>query len=99
MKYFQQGDILFKEATFKLKGLKEVKSRIIKLGSASGHAHVLKGGKLLMDSKDNMFILADDKTYADHDEHKPIKLQKGKYSVSVVLEYDHWLEESKEVID
>ena len=99
IKYWQAGDILFKEATFLTIGLKLVKSNIIKLGSASGHAHTLSGGKLYQDKNNNMFIVAGKDTSAEHDEHKSIALPVGKYRVDVVKEFDHFLEESKQVQD
>lgn len=99
MSYRQQGDCLFHEAKFSIVGKKIVKSGLIKLGSASGHAHVLKNGKLYLDKENKMYIVADKKTQVVHDEHKPIDLPKGKYFIDTVKEYDHFLEESKQVVD
>lgn len=99
MTYAQTGDLLYKQDNFKLNGLKLCKSNIIKLGTASGNSHTLRGGKMYQDKNNNMFIVADDKTYCEHQEHKAIKLPKGKYRVEVVREFDYDLMESREVVD
>ena len=99
MMYLQAGDILFKQSGFSLKGLKLIKSNIIKRGTASGHAHTLSKGNLYQDKDNNMFIVAGKDTSAEHDEHKSIALPVGKYRVDVVKEFDHFLEESKQVQD
>ena len=99
MEYYQTGDVLYKKTEFDSKGMKLLKSNIIKLGTGTGNAHTMNGGKLYLDRQDNMFIIADKNTVLKHQEHKQIRLPEGKYLVEIVKEYDHFLEESREVID
>jgi len=97
MSFYQQGDILIKSVDALPKSVVKQKSGIIKLGSQTGHSHMLDKGEVYL-SDNKMYIVAKDSTII-HDEHKPIKLADGVYLIDEVLEYDHFLEESKAVID
>lgn len=94
--YVQQGDCLLKQIDKSPKGLKTVKGDLMFKGQ--NHHHRLRG-------KFKMGLL-DGKTYVIsmgaeifHEEHKTIKLPVGTYRLDHVQEYDHWLQESRQVID
>lgn len=96
--YSQQGDVILLEEDFQLKGLKKVPGDLLHKGQQ--HHHRLKGGSfaILTDGKDR-FVNVTKATKLTHEEHKPISLAKGKYRLRIVMERDHFLEESRQVID
>lgn len=94
MTYLQQGDILlFKESKIKGKALKTDL-----LWKGQNHHHRLKGKFKIYKDKETLFVKSDGCNLY-HEEHKPIKLNKGNYRLQIVMEYDHFLEESRQVID
>lgn len=99
MEYFQTGDLLYFKETKKPKGLKEVKNGVLLHSDKTGHAHVLKSGKLFKTKENKMWIEVPRKATLKHEEHKDLALPKGVYRVEQVFEYDHLLEESRAVID
>ncbi len=96
--YNQQGDVLMFKVDSKPKGLKKVKSNLVHKGNS--HNHTLTGNFRLYETKElGIFIVANENCKLVHPEHKTIKLSKGIYKKEIVLEYDHFLEESRQVID
>ncbi len=94
--YFQQGDVLLKKVQ-KVKNLKLVKSNVVHKGD--NHSHDLSGdGKLYRDGKE-LYLKVKTTAKLKHSEHKTITLSKGIYKKEIVNEYDHFLEESRKVID
>ena len=94
MIYFQQGDcLLFKEEKTKGKALKTDL-----LWKGQNHHHRLKGKYKIYKDGSDLYLKSDGCTLV-HEEHKPIKLSKGVYKLKIVMEYDHFLEESRQVID
>jgi len=97
MSYVQQGDILIKSVEALPKNAVKQKGGIIKLGSQTGHAHMLDKGEIYL-SGEEMYIVTKDSTIM-HDEHKPIKLKDGVHYIDIVKEYSHFEEESRAVVD
>lgn len=95
--YFQTGDILYKTTDLLPKDAEEISGNIIHKGN--DHLHSIEGDYQLYLLGNEMFILAKDTCNLNHEEHKTIKLPKGLYKKEIVLEYDHWLEESRNIID
>jgi len=60
--------------------------------------HVVENGDLF-ELSDRRFLAASGGCFIGHPEHKPMGLDVGFYEIKKVLEYDHFLEESREVID
>ena len=91
--YVQQGDvILFKT------DLKEVPNNAVKtklLHKGDNHEHTFK---FPVETWDNFFYLPKSNSLL-HFEHKEIKVPSGIYEKKIVVEYDHFLEESRQVID
>lgn len=97
MNFYQTGDVLYKETKSIPKDAKKIKGNLIHKGR--DHHHLIEGKFNLFMDGEQMFIEAKDKCELTHTEHKTIILPKGKYKKDIVLEYDHWLEESRRVID
>lgn len=95
--YLQTGDVLYKSVDKFPKGTKKVPGNLIHKGD--NHHHTIKGKFSLSEKDGVMFIDAVGKCELNHEEHKTISLPKGKYKKDIVLEYDHFLEESRQVID
>lgn len=89
MKNFQvrQGDLLIMEIEELPKGLRVVSDSVILKGEATGHAHRLIGGDVFTTPEGLMFLALTQGGQVIHDEHKPIKLTKGFYSVIRQREY------------
>ena len=95
--YYQQGDVLiFKEETLP-KDLKKLKTNVVHKGD--NHVHLIDGKFELLSGKDSFYIHAKEKCKLTHAEHNTISLPKGFYRKGIVQEYDHFLQESKNVID
>lgn len=103
MKVFQQGDVNFFMVKMP-KGAEVLKDHgpIVQFGEHTGHAHRLHG--------EGFTFFTDPKTKARHlrlvqptalrhEEHKEIMLPPGDYRIGIVREYDHFEEESREVLD
>lgn len=91
------------------KSAKPVKGNLLLKGQTNSHA--LYGGKFqLYKDKDQVFLKVTKETTLDHvqdhlvkkpkhAEHHAQKISVGEYFLSPVMEYDHQLEESRQVID
>lgn len=95
MNYYQQGDVLLFEAKELPKGLR-ASGKVLYKGQ--NHSHALEGKFSVLKSKTQTFLKSQECKLV-HEEHKPIKLPKGIFELKIVQEYDHFLEESRVVID
>lgn len=95
MNYYQHGDVLLFEDTFP-KSAKTQKTNIFYKGM--NHEHKVRGKFRILKTKENTYIESKG-CYVFHDEHEEIKLPKGVFRLQIVKEYDHLLEESRQVID
>jgi hypothetical protein len=83
--------------TDKAKG-KAMKTSLLHKGE--NHDHTLKGGEFkILTVEDKMFLEVKKTTTLTHIEHKHFKIPPGFYEKTIVQEYDHWTEESRNVID
>lgn len=94
MFYVQQGDVLLKK-TNAVKG-KALKTDLLWKGQ--NHHHRVKGKFKIVKDGEALFLKSSGCTLF-HEEHKDIKVPAGDYALSIVQEYDHFLEESRAVID
>ena len=95
MNYRQQGDLLLKETEpFNCEGLALIADGLIHKGE--NHHHKMRGEFFLTDDF-RIACMEDCELY--HEEHKTIIIPKGYYKKEIVLEYDHFLEESRQVQD
>lgn len=76
---------------------------ILAEGEATGHYHKATGNcKLMVQERQEgkyFFLIVVDPVTVTHEEHKPIELSTGNYSIGRVLEYDHVAEMQRNVID
>jgi hypothetical protein len=100
---FQQGDIVIKTAIIAKKQWgKKLNHTILQKSDVSGHAHVVRGNAVLFSTEkaDEFFLeVLDNNTKVVHEEHKEIKIPKGKYFVYGVREFDPFEEEIRRVRD
>ncbi len=96
-----QGDVPFLKISALPEGARPRKSRIVALGEATGHHHVIEKAKMYEDGFGNLFALVDKPTRLLHHEHAPIILEPGVYQFGekgvYQVEYDG--EEERRVID
>jgi hypothetical protein len=103
-------DVFTKEYSSIPKTAKPVKTNLVLKGTNNSHA--LYGGKftILKDIDGTIFVKVTKKTTLDHvqdhtaknpkhAEHHAQTIEIGEYFLSPVLEYDHQLEESRQIID
>jgi hypothetical protein len=95
MEQHRQGDILFVKISDKTevdtRGMRKVKSKTVARGETTGHAHRLAGGEqaqVLVQRGGDMFIVADENSAIEHEEHPTIKLSPGVWRVYRQRELD-----------
>lgn len=96
--FYQQGDLLFFNEGVP-SGLQEIKSGVILHSDTTGHSHKVHGGVLLSDENKVLFISTSEMAVVTHEEHKDLHLPAGNYKVRIVREFDHLMEEARNVID
>ncbi len=79
---------------------KKLKEPILAVGEVTGHAHRLSDNVEVYETeeKTRQFDL-ETQDMVRHEEHKKIILKPGQYESDKVIEYDHFEEETKKVID
>ena len=96
--YYQTGDVLYKSVNeLPANKMKKVPGSLIHKGQ--NHHHTINGKFDLLEKEGVMFIVAKGKCQLLHEEHATVDLPKGIYLKEIVVEYDHFLEESRQVID
>ena len=106
--FYQQGDVkihpvgsivngekvIFPESPKKLDHL------TLAVGEATGHHHTITDGEaVLYEENGVLYLHVEKESTLTHQEHAPIVLPKGDYKIKIVKEYDHFLEESRNVAD
>ena len=100
----QQGDVLVSvsniPASAKVKK-NHARGVVLAEGETTGHAHVITGvdDAVLFEDDGAMYLRVLKETVLTHEEHKPVTIPAGDYSVSIVKEYDHFEMESRNVQD
>ena len=97
----QQGDVILRDIDKIPDGSEIQDNLILAYGSATGHKHQIIAGKAELWLKDDKMYLSvlSDSVKLVHDEHKSITILQGNWSVTKVMEYDHFAEEAREVRD
>jgi len=99
MSYYQQGDVIIKRAKGKITG-KKLDHGILAEGEATGHKHEIKTGNYDLIEKDGeLYLINKEEVTVTHQEHSPINLPPGKWSIGIVQEFDPFKEEARKVID
>lgn len=99
MIYYQQGDVLLKKRPNlgKVFNGKSLSTNLLWKGRQ--HHHRVKGKFSILKDNQGTIILKSSGCTLFHEEHKDIKIPSGTYMLSIVQEFDHFLEESRAVID
>lgn len=95
MKIFQQGDVLLKQ-TEKPLNVNILESDLLHKGQ--NHHHRVKGKFKIGENAEGRFVHSKGAVLF-HEEHKDVVIPAGFYKLGIVMEYDHFLEESRQVID
>lgn len=95
----QQGDVLIKKIDA-VKGT-EVNHLVLAEGEVTGHAHrVTEGDATLYSDNGTLYLhVESEKAVVTHEEHHAVTIPHGDYQIGIVKEYDHFLEEVREVKD
>ena len=97
---FQQGDLLLFPVAAVPAGGTVLGSTVLAEGEATGHAHVALGdGVEVTEREGTLFLSAPQGVTVTHQEHAAVTLPPGAYRVGRVREYDHFLEEARQVRD
>jgi len=101
MKYSQQGDVLVKQISNIPSSAKKLNHLTLALGEKTGHHHTITEGDAELYEVDGVLYLKVNSEQATltHQEHKPILIEEGIYQIGIVKEYDHFLEEARNVAD
>ena len=101
----QQGDVFMVPVDEIPAGAEKVKVQggrlVLAEGEVTGHAHVITDTKAATMHKvgDKLYVSAKKPVEVTHEEHGTVKLPKGTWEVSKVLEFDHFAMEAREVAD
>jgi hypothetical protein len=93
MAYYQQGDAIITPINELPKDLIEAKDMVVVEGL---NRHIAEGPCVKVYKG---FISASEPFVIKHPEHKEIVLDAGNYEIKQVLEYSHFDEESRNVVD
>ena len=104
IKKFQQGDCLFKSTKVAKRDFgKKLNHLIVQQSDVSGNKHQCCEGDCILyeaKNKDEFYLeVKSDFAYIKHEEHKDIKLSKGKYFVYGVKEFDPFKEDIRRIRD
>lgn len=101
--FYQQGDVLIKrkENLQIPENAKLLDHLVFAEGEITGHKHRIAQGAAMLYMLEKMMVLKviSENAVLIHEEHKPITLEKGIYEIGIVREYDHFLEEARQVRD
>jgi len=75
--------------------------KVLAYGEATGHCHQITQGDVELYENNGVLYLKviSNNAIVEHQEHLPLTLPAGDYVVEKVKEYDHFLEESRNVRD
>lgn len=97
MEFYQTGDVLYIKTETLPEGCVSVAGDIFHQGE--NHCHRVRGDFEMLSKEPEMYLVCKSECELYHDEHHTIKAEPGIYKKRIVLEYDHLLEESRQVID
>ena len=96
----QQGDVTIERIDSIPTQAKKLPHKTLREGEHTGHAHVAtaEDARLFLVGE-KLYLSAPSGTEIVHEEHHAFTVPPGDYVVGAVQEYDHFLEESREVMD
>jgi hypothetical protein len=99
----QQGDVNFRRLSELPKGEIKIIQRkrcVVAEGEHTGHSHVIEDDEAELIQVGEMILLKLEKSATiQHQEHKPITLEKGIWQVGRVQEYDWFQQMQRQVMD
>ena len=96
----QQGDVLIRSVDSLPKHITKKPHTIVAYGEVTGHKHEVMGdGVEVFECDGVLYVSAPHGGTIRHEEHHSIEIPPGYYSIGIVREYDHFLEESRSVAD
>ena len=99
--FYQQGDLIL-TVVGNVKG-KATDKHVLAEGEATGHAHVATATSEiqveLYDCNGTLYLRTSGPTTIEHQEHAGFVVPAGVYRIARVQEYDHFLEEARDVQD
>jgi hypothetical protein len=94
--WYQQGDVLIKPVDEIPENAAVIEGGVLAEGEATGHAHrAIAVDVQLFVFEGTRYMRVPQKTEIVHEEHKPINLPAGDYTIGIVREYDHFAEEKR----
>jgi hypothetical protein len=102
IKTAQQGDVLLVKLDKLPCGDQKTIStkRLVVAHGESGHSHVIEDDEAeLIQIGERMILKLEKSSTIVHEEHKPIRLDKGLWEVGRVQEYDYFSQMKRQVID
>jgi len=102
IKTWQQGDVLGLKLDKMPCGDRKIIStkRLIVAHGESGHSHVIEDDEAeLIQIGERMILNLKKSSIITHEEHKPIKLDKGIWEIGRVQEFDYFKMMKRQVID
>lgn len=97
MEFYQTGDVLYIKTKKLPKEAKELKTDLFHKGE--NHQHKVRGDFSIYDSNEGTFLECKGPCDLYHEEHSTIVAEPGIYQKRIVVEFDHLLEESRQVVD
>lgn len=101
MNIYRHGDVLLKEIDSIPKSAKKIKDKNLAYGEATGHSHRFADPRLIerfSDANKNYLLVCEDADLI-HEEHKKIRVKKGKYEQIQEREYDYAEQNMRSVVD
>jgi len=100
-KIFRHGDLLIREINKIPSKAKPIDTKTLAEGEVTGHTHKLEGNCQIFEHLTTKFleILEEEEAKLVHEEHKMIKIPKGKYVIINEREYNPWENETSRVVD
>lgn len=95
----RHGDLMICKISEIPNDAKKVETNVLAYGEVTGHKHQLLGQVQMFEHNGQKFFELEQNTDLVHEEHKPIKISKGKYQVINEREFDPFAEEIQKVLD
>jgi hypothetical protein len=99
-KIIRHGDVLLRESNKIPTGTKQLRTKIVAEGEATGHNHKFQGQVLIYETEQGQkFVDAKEELQLTHQEHKTIHVPAGIYEVIQEQEFDPFQSEIQRVRD
>lgn len=98
--WYQQGDVIIRPCSKIPEQAEKLEHLTLAEGEVTGHSHRIIAGKAMLYMLGiAMYLKVIEEAKLFHDEHNEFILPPGNYEIDKVREYDHFLEETRRVVD